>query len=127
LLDLDELYRLQWGGRGSGEVFEKNVREVFEPTLARLREDASSKGWLRPQAVYGYFPVQSDGNNVVVYDPAALESDGGALRELARFSFPRQEGRDRLCVADYFRAVDSGDVDVAIASVRASEMKKSMS
>ena len=112
LLDLDELYRLQWGGRGSGEVFEKNVREVFEPTLARLREDASSKGWLRPQAVYGYFPVQSDGNNVVVYDPAALESDGGALRELARFSFPRQEGRDRLCLADYFRSTDSGDVDV---------------
>jgi 5-methyltetrahydrofolate--homocysteine methyltransferase len=112
LLDLDELYRLQWGGRGSGEVFEKNVRDVFEPTLARLREDAASKGWLTPQAVYGYFPVQSDGNNVVVYDPAAVESDGGARREIARFTFPRQEGRDRLCLADYFRATDSGDVDV---------------
>jgi 5-methyltetrahydrofolate--homocysteine methyltransferase len=56
--------------------------------------------------------VQSDGNTVIVYDPAALSSDGGALRELARLSFPRQEGRDRLCLADYFRSVESGEVDV---------------
>jgi 5-methyltetrahydrofolate--homocysteine methyltransferase len=112
LLDLDELYRLQWGGRGSGESYNASVRNVFEPTLARLRDDAASNGWLQPQAVYGYFPVQSDGNRVIVYDPAALESDGGSLREIARLTFPRQEGRDRLCLADYFRSVDSGDVDV---------------
>ena len=112
LLDLDELFRLQWGGRGSGEAYEASVRDVFRPTLERLRHDATRNGWLQPQAVYGYFPVQSDGNTVIVYDPAALESDGGARREIARFTFPRQEGRDRLCLADYFRAVDSGDVDV---------------
>ena len=41
-----------------------------------------------------------------------MASDGGALRELARLSFPRQEGRDRLCLADYFRSVESGDIDV---------------
>jgi 5-methyltetrahydrofolate--homocysteine methyltransferase len=111
-LDLDELFRLQWGGRGSGEAWETSVRDVFQPTLARLREDASRNGWLKPQAVYGYFPVQSDGNAVIVYDPAAVESDGGARRELARFTFPRQEGRDRLCLADYLRSVDSGDLDV---------------
>jgi 5-methyltetrahydrofolate--homocysteine methyltransferase len=112
LLDLDELFRLQWGGRGSGEAYETSVRDVFQPALARLREDAARNGWLKPQAVYGYFPVQSDGNSVIVYDPAAVDSDGGSRREIARFSFPRQEGRDRLCLADYFRAVDSGDVDV---------------
>ena len=112
LLDLDELFRLQWGGRGSGEAYQASVRDVFAPTLARLREDALANGWLKPQAVYGYFPVQSDGNTVIVYDPAALASDGGALRELARLTFPRQEGRDRLCLADYFRSVESGDVDV---------------
>jgi 5-methyltetrahydrofolate--homocysteine methyltransferase len=112
LLDLDELFRLQWGGRGSGESYEASVRDVFEPTLARLRDDALQNGWVKPQAVYGYFPVQSDGNAVIVYDPAAVDSDGGARREVARFTFPRQEGRDRLCLADYFRSVESGDVDV---------------
>ena len=40
LLDLDELYRLQWGGRGSGAEYERTVREEFEPTLARLKAEA---------------------------------------------------------------------------------------
>jgi 5-methyltetrahydrofolate--homocysteine methyltransferase len=112
LLDLDELFRLQWGGRGSGEQFTRAVREEFEPTLERLKADAKANGWLAPRAVYGYFPAQAQGNDLVVYDPAAYASDGGSLREIARFHFPRQVGRERLCIADYFRAAESGDVDV---------------
>jgi 5-methyltetrahydrofolate--homocysteine methyltransferase len=112
LLDLDELFRLQWGGRGSGEQYEATVRDEFRPTLARLTAEAKRDGWLLPQAVYGYFPVQTDGNHVIVYDPAAFQSDGGSLREIARFHFPRQEGRERLCLADYFRSTQSSDVDV---------------
>jgi 5-methyltetrahydrofolate--homocysteine methyltransferase len=112
LLDLDELYRLQWGARGSGPEYERTVREEFEPTLGRLKAEARSEGWLRPQAEYGYFPVQSSGNEIIVYDPAAFQSDGGALREIARFHFQRMVGRERLCLADYVRATDSGEVDV---------------
>ncbi len=117
LLDLDELYRLQWGGRGSGEKFERMVREEFEPALRRLRAEATRDGWITPQAVYGYFPVQSAGNDLIVYDPAAFESDGGSLREIGRFHFPRQEARERLCLADYFRSLESGEVDVAAFQV----------
>jgi len=112
LLDLDELFRLQWGGRGSGEQYERAVREEFRPTLERLKADAKAKGWLQPRAVYGYFPAQARGNALIVYDPAAYASDGGSLREIARFTFPRQVGRERLCLADYFRPAESGDVDV---------------
>ena len=111
VLDLDELYRLQWGGRGSGPEYEKSVREVFEPTLKRLKAAAMSEGWLKPRAVYGFFPAHSRGNDILVYDPAAYTKDG-SLRELATFHFPRQEGRERLCIADYFRSRDSSDVDV---------------
>ena len=117
LLDLDELYRLQWGGRGSGEQYEATVRNEFKPTLDRLTAEAKRDGWLVPQAVYGLFPVQSDGNDLVVYDPAAYESDGASLREIARFHFPRQEGRERLCLADYFRSTQSADVDVVALQV----------
>jgi 5-methyltetrahydrofolate--homocysteine methyltransferase len=46
-----------------------------------------------------------------VYDPAAYSRDGTAA-EIARFTFPRQDGRERLCLADYFRDVASGDMDV---------------
>ncbi len=112
LLDLDELYRLQWGARGSGDAYKQTVKKEFEPALQRLKRDAKQNGWIRPQIVYGYFPAQSKGNDVIIYDPAAYSSDGGSLREIARFHFPRMVGRERLCLADYVRSVDSGDVDV---------------
>jgi 5-methyltetrahydrofolate--homocysteine methyltransferase len=112
LLDLDELYRLQWGARGSGAQYDATIKNEFEPTLARLKAEALREGWLQPQAVYGLFPVQSEANDLIIYDPAASESDGGSLRQIARLHFPRQEGRDRLCIADYFRSVESGEVDV---------------
>ena len=117
LLDLDELYRLQWGARGSGPKYEATVREELEPARLRLQADAARNGWLKPRAVYGYFPVQSVGNDLIVYDPAAYGSDGGSLREIARFRYPRMVGRERLCLADYFRSVDSGDVDIAAFQV----------
>jgi 5-methyltetrahydrofolate--homocysteine methyltransferase len=111
LLDLDELYRLQWGARGSGPQYDSTVKNEFEPVLARLTREAKAQGWLQPKVVYGFFPVQSKGNDVVVYDPDAYSRDG-TTREIARFHFPRQEGRERLCIADYFRPVESSDVDV---------------
>jgi 5-methyltetrahydrofolate--homocysteine methyltransferase len=116
VLDLDELYRLQWGGRGSGPEYEKTVRDVFEPALERLKAQAKREGWLKPSALYGFFPVQSRGNDLVVFDPRRYETDG-TLAELATFHFPRQEGRERLCIADYFRSQESGDVDVVAFQV----------
>ena len=85
------------------------------------------EGWLEPKVVYGYFPVQSAGNELIVYDPATLRIENhppGAgirgpqlsvrgARELVRFVFPRQPERERLCLADYFRSVDAGEFDVA--------------
>jgi len=116
LLDLDELYRLQWGGRGSGPEYEATVRTEFEPTLARLKEEGKRDGWLQPRAVYGHFPVQASGNDLIVYDPGEYAADG-STREISRFHFPRQEDRERLCIADYFRSVASGDVDVVSLQV----------
>ena len=111
LLDKDELFRLQWGGRGSGPEFDAIVKEQFEPTLARLKREARDGGWVQPKAVYGYFPAQSLANDVIIYEPDAYARDG-TLVEKARFHFPRQDGRERLCIADYFRSVASTDVDV---------------
>jgi 5-methyltetrahydrofolate--homocysteine methyltransferase len=116
LLDLDELFRLQWGARGSGPEYERIVRDEFTPTLERLKAEARADGWLRPRAVYGYFPAQSVGNELVVYEPEPYVRDG-SLVEKARFHFPRQEGRERLCIADYFRSSASGDVDVVAFQV----------
>ena len=116
LLDLDELYRLQWGGRGSGAEYEAMVKTEFEPTRARLETSARQDRWLVPRAAYGFFPAQSSGNDIIVYDPDTYTANG-TTREIARFGFPRQDGRERLCLADYFRSVKSGDVDVVALQI----------
>ncbi len=111
-LDLNTLYRHHWGGhRAKGPEYERIIREVFEPELAALQAAALAEGWLEPLIVSGYFPVQSAGNQVVVFDP--IDQD----REVTRLDFPRQSDGERLCLADYFRA-DVKDV-LALQAVSA--------
>ncbi|HET8631297.1 MAG TPA: methionine synthase, partial [Thermomicrobiales bacterium] len=123
LLDLNNLYRLHWGGRGlKGEAWETLLREEFEPRLARLQREAVEHGWLAPAAVYGYFPCNADGDALVVYDPA------DPARELTRFVFPRQPRGDFLCLADYFRPLSSGGRDVvAFQAVTAGRLADELS
>lgn len=123
LLDLKNLYRLHWGGRGlQGDEWERLVREEFEPRRIKLQHDAAEQGWLAPAAVYGYFPCNAHGDTLVVYDPSEPE------RALTRFEFPRQPRGDFLCLADYFRPVESGQRDVvALQVVTAGETADAMS
>jgi 5-methyltetrahydrofolate--homocysteine methyltransferase len=65
--------------------------------------------------VYGYFPCQSSGNELIIYDPQDFQrptNGAPTLREITRFHFPRQHERDRLCLADYFASTTSGNIDV---------------
>jgi 5-methyltetrahydrofolate--homocysteine methyltransferase len=106
-LDLKTLFRLHWGGKGvKGEAWEQLQNEEFGPRLKRMQAEAKREGWLQPRVRYGYFPTNSDGNDLVVYDPTAPEI------EIARFPFPRQPRRERLCLADYFLPITSGKRDV---------------
>ncbi|MDX6644800.1 MAG: 5-methyltetrahydrofolate--homocysteine methyltransferase [Miltoncostaeaceae bacterium] len=105
-MDEKSLYRLSWGGKGvHGEEFERLVAEEFLPMRERLQREALADGWIVPRACYGYFPAASDGDDLVVFDPASGE-------ERARFPFPRQPEGRRLCIADYFRPVADGERDV---------------
>ncbi|HEX5726330.1 MAG TPA: dihydropteroate synthase, partial [Longimicrobiaceae bacterium] len=112
-IDRNTLYRMQWGGKNlKGEEWERLVREDFEPRLRRYTREARTQGWLRPRAVYGYFPAARRGDDVVVFDPAER------TREIGRFTFPRQPDRDRLCLADYFRPENgAGPADVIALQV----------
>ncbi len=97
-LDLKTLFRLHWGGKGlKDEAWEQIQNEEFLPRLRAMQEDAKKTGWLAPKVLYGYFPANSQGNDLIIYDPADHE------RELLRFDFPRQPARERLCLADYFQ------------------------
>jgi 5-methyltetrahydrofolate--homocysteine methyltransferase len=120
-MDLKTLYRLHWGARGSAEEVERLVREDFEPRRLRLQREAEQKGWLKPLACYGYFPCQSEGQDLVVYDSAAFAPGSlaprGKLEEVVRFTFPRQSEREGLCLSDYFLPAESSRFDVLALQV----------
>jgi 5-methyltetrahydrofolate--homocysteine methyltransferase len=107
-MDLNTLFRLHWGGKVHGEAFDRLIEEDFGPRLERMERRAIDEGWLEPRAIYGYFPCQADGNEVVIFDPA----DVARPREIARLRFPRRPDRDRLCIADYFQPLGSDRMDV---------------
>ena len=120
-IDLDSIYpfinpvalfRGQWQmkkGALSDDAYEAmiadNVMPVFEELKARCRDEKI----LRPAVVYGYFPCNSSGDDLIIWDPAAAP---GERKEIERFRFPRQRDRRRLCIADFILPVDSGTADV---------------
>jgi 5-methyltetrahydrofolate--homocysteine methyltransferase len=119
-VDRNTLFRHHWKYTVHDRAaWQRLVDEELEPRLQTLWADARVRRWLTPRAIYGYFPVQADGNDLVVYDPQAYAADGRTLRERLRFAFPRQvadgtkRNQDQLCLADYFRPVESGAADVA--------------
>lgn len=106
----NELFRLSWGAKNThGDAWEK-LKSEFEDRLDRMRHEALQEKWLNPQGIYGYWPAQSEGDDLIIYDPISVESS--APIELMRFSFPRQPSGEFLCLADYFTPVDSGIMDV---------------
>ena len=118
-LDKDELYRLSWGAKNAHGAAWETLRAQFDARLASMTAEAQKSGWLQPQAVYGYFPCQADGNDLLIYDPAGVKDAAMAadLPVVGRFSFPRQDGEDHLCIADYFAPRESGLLDVVALQV----------
>ncbi|MDQ3177103.1 MAG: methionine synthase, partial [Actinomycetota bacterium] len=106
------LYRNQWqyrpekfddGTHESDDEFKARIRATFREQLAA----AKASGVLVPQVVYGYFAANGDGNDLVVW------SDDSRTTEAARFTYPRQRQAPFLCIADFFRPLESGEVDYA--------------
>ncbi|MCG8349381.1 MAG: homocysteine S-methyltransferase family protein [Chloroflexales bacterium] len=117
-LDRNALYRLQWGAKNAKGAEWEALKAEFGIKVRDLIREAEQGGWLEPKVAYGYFPVQAHGYELIVYDPSSLDFSQSANPnrkpkiELARFVFPRQPERERLCLADYFRDVASGEFDV---------------
>ena len=118
-MDLNTLFRLHWGGKTHGADFTRLVEMEFRPRLKRMLLEARQRRYLQPKAIYGYFPCQSSGNELIVYDPAEMQGQQqkDSLREVARFYCPRQQERERLCLADYFAPVNSGKIDLVALQV----------
>ena len=130
-LDERATFMGQWGlkpGRGDdGATYEQLVDTEGRPRLRYWLDRILAEGIADASVIYGYFPVVSDGNDVVVRHhgddlhgvlgaPGVLAPDGGSGGELGserlRFTFPRQSRDRHLCLADFVSSADSGRVDV---------------
>ncbi|HEX5909202.1 MAG TPA: methionine synthase [Thermoleophilaceae bacterium] len=108
-LDRHVLFKLHWGGRGKkGEEWRKIIEgdgddEGFKPKLERMWAE---QDYLEPKVKVGYFPCNSEGNDLVIFDPEDQD------KEIERLTFPRQPKHDRICLADFYKPIDSGERDV---------------
>jgi 5-methyltetrahydrofolate--homocysteine methyltransferase len=101
------LYRNQWQYRPLEGENDEDFKSRIRPELRQQLAQAKASGILVPQLVYGYFPANGDGNDVVIW------TDESRTTERMRFSYPRQGEAPFLCIADFFRPVESGEVDYA--------------
>ena len=101
------LFRNQWQYRPLEGENDDDFKARIRPELRAQLAEAKASGILVPQLVYGYFPANGDGNDVVIW------TDESRTTERMRFSYPRQNEAPFLCIADFFRPIESGEVDYA--------------
>jgi 5-methyltetrahydrofolate--homocysteine methyltransferase len=106
------LFKGQWQykqGKRTPDEYRKILDETVYPKFAEIKAQAIRDKLLEAKLVYGYFPCQSSGNDLIIYQD-------DERTERLRFTFPRQpleqRGGKNLCLADYFAPVESGKVDV---------------
>ncbi|MDB9322203.1 methionine synthase [Nodularia spumigena CS-591/04] len=113
-LDLQALIAGQWQFRKpkeqSKQEYQAFLAEKVYPILESWKQRVIEENLLHPQVIYGYFPCQSEGNTLYVYDPNRQVAKDAKVR--ASFEFPRQRSLRRLCIADYFAPKESGVIDV---------------
>jgi 5-methyltetrahydrofolate--homocysteine methyltransferase len=77
------------------------LKEVVDSLLVKAKKEKL----INIHGLYRFFPAQAEGDDVLIYDPADQKT------VLERFSFPRQNKEPYLCLADYLRPVNSGQMD----------------
>jgi 5-methyltetrahydrofolate--homocysteine methyltransferase len=120
------LFRGQWQFRKrklSDEEYNKLVEEKVLPIYEDLKKKVQEKNLLKPEVVYGYFPAQSEKNDLIIYKPKNLNEENlydvwkinlneVELEEFVRFTFPRQIDKRNLCISDFVLPKESGRYDV---------------
>jgi 5-methyltetrahydrofolate--homocysteine methyltransferase len=109
-LDLQALIAGQWQFRKPKEQTKEEYQAFLEkkvyPILASWKARIIEEKLLHPQVIYGYFPCNSQGNTLYIYDV------NHQTEVKTSFEFPRQKSLRRLCIADFFAPKESGIIDV---------------
>ncbi len=108
------LFQMQWQFKKRGRPqkdFDKLLDETIRPIYRDLVARCDAEKILQPRVIYGYWPCQSEGESLIVYDPH------DRARELVRFDFPRQQKPPWWCLSDFWRPKSTGEYDVLGMSV----------
>jgi len=123
------LFRGSWNvyqDRSKPEIeYHKLLEDEIYPKFNELKLLSKREKLLIPKVIYGYFPCNSDGNELIIYRPVKQDvnsgnkwesvlkkSDLSELEEWLRFDFPRQQSGKHLCISDFFLPAESGKADV---------------
>src|SRR4029077_15978744 len=90
------LLKVRWGftrGKTEYEDYTKLLKKTFQPLFQKWKDYCLKEQLLVPQVVYGYFPCQSEGDQLIIYHE-------DKKTEWVRFSFPRQSNTPERCISD---------------------------
>ena len=107
-LNMQRLLGKHLGLKGSVErLLSKGDNKAIElnDTVNRLLDEAEREGFIRANGIYRFFPAQSTGNDVLIFDPNNPD------KVIQRFTFPRQQHEPYLCLSDFLHSVESGRID----------------
>jgi 5-methyltetrahydrofolate--homocysteine methyltransferase len=109
-LDVNALFGTQWQFRKPQEQSRQEYDAFLEakayPVLAYWKKRILDENLLEPAVVYGYLPVQTEGNDVLIHNPE------DHTQVVSSFKFPRQRSLRRLCIADFYAPKELGIMDV---------------
>jgi len=113
------------------KAYEELLRKEIYPKFEELKFKAKQEKLLTPKLIYGYFPCQSDMDDLIVFKPKGINQESlysewdnfqptdlnkiiktDFLEEWQRFKFPRQKNGKHLCISDFFKSVDSELIDI---------------
>jgi len=113
-LDMQALIAGQWQFRKPKEQSKQEYQAFLQAKVYPILEDWKQRiieeKLLHPQVIYGYFPCQSEGNSLYIYEIDCKDTKNP--KEVAKFDFPRQKSLKRLCIADFFAPKELGIIDV---------------
>ncbi len=125
------LFRGSWNvykGKSTEEEYKKLIDEQIVPVFNELKLQCKRENLLTPKVIYGYFPCQSYDDELIIYKPKGISEEElhtewknfdfknltpDNVEEWQHFNFPRQNKDRHLCISDFFKSKNSGQLDVA--------------
>jgi 5-methyltetrahydrofolate--homocysteine methyltransferase len=120
-LDEFALIRSRWGfaqGNMTEEQFNEILDKKAQPLFEQMKKKFIRENTVSPKAIYGYFPACSDRDKIVVYKPDTKPNTPLKDRTIiSEFHFPRQKSGKLLCISDFFRNINSGEIDTLAVQI----------